>query len=339
MKASASWHGSSPAEPSTCRGRTRSTASWLLPSLRGFPCRPLVIVARLAPSLVVKLMYCPFSLIEGSSASPPATCWISTDDAAVPQVAPPHAGDPAEGAVEGDIAPVARDRRVVRVFGLLASGTPADDALGDERDRPEHVGRRRVPPRSSARRGERIHTRYQRRRPHRTLTQLADDTRVAELVARAHDDPVDPGMGVAVLEALAPAGAVAVAEADDHVVRVDPDVGVADAHADPVAAVRAGDRSHRGSPSTSSVEGAESVDWPSTSVASTCTLWRPAAQPERVEAQAGSSGGSACATAVEHDVVAQRPVGAGRRLPGDRRLRGLDPALGHAEKRARPAAR
>jgi len=63
-------------------------------------------------------------------------------DLAGSEVAPPHAADPADRAVEGDVLPVARDRRVVSVFGLPgpARGNRGRGALRDQRDRPEHIG-------------------------------------------------------------------------------------------------------------------------------------------------------------------------------------------------------
>ncbi len=68
----------------------------------------------------------PVSLIEGSSASPPATC----STAPLARSRPPHSGDAAERAVERDVLPVARDRRVVSVFDLLLCGEP-DTALSE----------------------------------------------------------------------------------------------------------------------------------------------------------------------------------------------------------------
>ena len=69
-----------------------------------------------------------------------------------------------------------------------------------------------------------------------------------------------PAAGVAMDEALAAAGAVAVAEADAHRVRVDARVGVADAHTDAVPPRARVILTVGGCPSTSRGDGAESVD-------------------------------------------------------------------------------
>ncbi len=76
------------------------------------------------------------------------------------------------------------------------------------------------------------------------------------------------------------------------------------------------------------------------SVASTCTRWRPEPSPRASMRSCEGAGGRGAATRPSSTtLVAQRPVGAGRRLPGDDGLGGLDPAFGHGRARSEPAAR
>ena len=121
------------------------------------------------------------------------------------EVAPPHAGHAADRAVEGDILAVARDRRVVGVFGLLG---PARRRRCPRR--PARSARtRRAPAAPGAAQSSAAAARTIRgaecdacgEAPHRTLTHRLTTPAVAELVAHAHHHPVDARAGVAVAEA------------------------------------------------------------------------------------------------------------------------------------------